>query len=114
MDGRNRGKKHYLVVIAEGVGGAVEIAEYIEKKTDVKTRATILGHIQRGGSPTVYDRVTASRMGAHAVKLLKDGHKDRVVSMQQGLITDFDINEALLMKKTIDKEMIEINKILAL
>lgn len=114
ISGRNRGKKHYLVVIAEGVGGAVEVAKYIEEKTDIKTRATILGHIQRGGSPTVYDRVTASRMGAHAVKLLRNGFTNRVVSMQKGVITDFDINEALLMKKTIDEEMVELNKILAL
>lgn len=114
IEGRNRGKKHYLVIIAEGVGGAVEIAKYIEEKTDIKTRATILGHIQRGGSPTVYDRVTASCMGAYAVKLLKNGSKNRVVSMQNGIITDFDIDEALSMKKTIDEEMVELNKILAL
>jgi 6-phosphofructokinase 1 len=114
IEGRNRGKKHYLVVIAEGVGGAVEIADYIEKRTEIKTRATILGHIQRGGSPTVYDRVMASRMGAHAVKLLKDGHVNRVVSFINGQITDYDLAEALSMKKLIDEEMIELNKILAL
>lgn len=114
IEGRNRGKKHYLVVIAEGVGGAVEVAKCIEEKTDIKTRATILGHIQRGGSPTVYDRVMASRMGAHAVKLLKNGYKNRVVSVQKGSITDFDISEALVMKKTVDEDMVELNKILAL
>jgi len=114
VEGRNRGKKHYLVIIAEGVGGAVEIADYIEKRTEIKTRATILGHIQRGGSPTVYDRVMASRMGAHAVKLLKDGIVNRAVSFISGRITDFDLDEALSMKKTIDEEMIELNKILAL
>ncbi len=114
IEGRNRGKKHYLVVIAEGVGGAVEVAKYIEEKTDIKSRATILGHIQRGGSPTVYDRVMASRMGAHAVKLLKDGYQNRVVSFINGRITDFDIGEALAMKKSIDEDMIELNKILAL
>lgn len=114
IDGRNRGKKHYLVVIAEGIGGAVDVAKYIEEKTDIKTRATILGHIQRGGSPTVYDRVMASRMGAMAVKLLKNGRINRVVSMQQGALTDIDIGEALKMKKTIDEDLIELNKILAL
>jgi len=92
----------------------VEIAEYIEKKTEIKTRATILGHIQRGGSPTVYDRVMASRMGYHAVKLLKDGVVNRAVSFVNGRITDFDLAEALSMKKSIDEEMIELNKILAL
>lgn len=114
IEGRNRGKKHYLVIIAEGVGGAVEIANYIEEKTNIKTRATILGHIQRGGSPTVFDRVTASRMGYYAVKLLKNGAKNRVVAMKNGAIVDIDINEALSMKKTIDEEMVELNKILAL
>jgi len=114
IEGRNRGKKHYLVVIAEGVGGAVEIADYIEKKTEIKTRATILGHIQRGGSPTVYDRVMASRMGAHAVKLLYNGIFNRAVSFVNGKITDYDLAEALSMTKTVDEEMIELNKILAL
>lgn len=114
IEGRNRGKKHYLVVIAEGVGGAVEIGKYIEEKTDIKTRATILGHIQRGGSPTVYDRVMASRMGAHAVKLLKQGSKNRVISWVNGKITDYDIQEALQMQKSIDEDMVELNKILAL
>lgn len=114
IEGRNRGKKHYLVVIAEGVGGAVEIAKYIEEKTDIKTRATILGHIQRGGSPTVHDRVMASRMGSHAVKLLKQGSTNRVIAVQNGSLVDFDIKEALKMKKGIDEDMVELNKILAL
>lgn len=114
IEGRNRGKKHYLVVIAEGIGGAVEIAKYIEEKTEIKTRATILGHIQRGGSPTVYDRVMASRMGAYAVKLLNDGIINRVVSVQNGALTDFDIGDALKMKKTIDEELLLLNRILAL
>jgi len=114
IEGRNRGKKHYLVIIAEGVGGAVEIANYIEEKTEIKTRATILGHIQRGGSPTVYDRVMASRMGAYAVKLLKQGSGNRIIAVRNGSIVDLDIQEALSMTKTIDEEMIELNKILAL
>lgn len=114
IEGRNRGKKHYLVIIAEGVGGAVEIAKYIEEKTDIKTRATILGHIQRGGSPTVHDRVMASRMGAYAVKLLKQGSVNRIMAVQKGALVDYDINEALAMTKSIDEDMIELNKILAL
>ncbi len=114
IEGRNRGKKHYLVIIAEGVGGAVEIAQYIEEKTDVKSRATILGHIQRGGSPTVYDRVMASRMGAQTVKLLKEGISNRVVAVQGGALVDLDIQEALGMTKSIDEDMIQLNKILAL
>ena len=114
MEGRNRGKKHYLVVIAEGVGGAVEVAQYIEEKTDIKSRATILGHIQRGGSPTVYDRVMASRMGAYAVKLLHEGVTNRIIALQKGALVNFDVQEALAMKKTIDKDMIELSKILAM
>lgn len=114
IDGRNRGKKHYLVVIAEGIGGAIEVAKYIEEKTDIKTRATILGHIQRGGSPTVYDRVMASRMGAFAVKLLKSGNINKVVSVQNGSLTDIDISDALKMKKTINEDLFELSKILTL
>ncbi|NLN65994.1 MAG: 6-phosphofructokinase [Clostridiaceae bacterium] len=114
MEGRNRGKKHYLVVIAEGVGGAGEVAQYIEEKTDIKSRATILGHIQRGGSPTVYDRVMASRMGAYAVKLLHEGVTNRIIALQKGALVNFDVQEALAMKKTIDKDMIELSKILAM
>ena len=92
----------------------MEIAQYIEEKTDIKSRATILGHIQRGGSPTVYDRVMASRMGAYAVKLLKQGTCNRIIAVQNGALVDLDIQEALAMTKSIDEEMIELNKILAL
>lgn len=114
IDGRNRGKKHYLVIVAEGVGGAVEIAKYIEEKTQIVSRATILGYIQRGGTPTIKDRVTASQMGAHAVNLLMQGKQNRVVAIQNGKLTDIDINEALNMKKSIDEDLIELSRILAL
>lgn len=114
IEGRNRGKKHYLVIVAEGVGGAVEIAKYIEKKTDIITRATILGHIQRGGTPTLNDRVMGSRMGNYAVDILLAGKKNRIIAVQNGKLTDFDIDEALNMKKTIDEELITLSKILAL
>lgn len=114
IEGRNRGKKHYLVIVAEGVGGAVEIAEYIEKKTDIVTRATILGYIQRGGSPTIKDRVIASQMGNYAVELLLNGQKNRIIAIHNGKMTDFDVNEALSMKKEIDEDLIRLSKILAL
>lgn len=114
IEGRNRGKKHYVVIVAEGVGGAIEIAREIQEKTGVEARATILGHIQRGGSPTVYDRVMASMMGAKAVELLKNGSVNRIVSLRNNKIVDIDINEALEMKKTIDEDLIELSKILAL
>ena len=113
IDGRNRGKKHYLVIVAEGVGGAVEIAKYIEEKTDIITRATILGHIQRGGSPTLQDRVMGSRMGVFAVEALHAGRKNRIVAVQNGKVVDLDINEALSMKKEMDQELVDISRILA-
>lgn len=114
IEGRNRGKKHYVVIVAEGVGGAIEISDEIEEKTGVESRATILGHLQRGGSPTVYDRVMASRMGVKAVELLKDGVANRIVAFKDNKLVDIEINEALNMKKRIDESLIELNKILAL
>lgn len=114
IDGRNRGKKHYLVIVAEGVGGAVEIAKYIEEKTDIVTRATILGHIQRGGSPTLMDRVMGSRMGAFAVETLRAGRANRIISVQSGKIVDLDITEALNMKKSMDMELVDLSRILAM
>ncbi|HHW48034.1 MAG TPA: 6-phosphofructokinase [Clostridiaceae bacterium] len=114
IEGRNRGKKHYVVIVAEGVGGAIDIAKEIEEKTGIETRATILGHIQRGGSPTAYDRVTASIMGAKAVEVLKDGKKNRVICMKNSQVIDMDIDEALETKKSIDKGLIELSRILAL
>jgi 6-phosphofructokinase 1 len=114
IDARNRGKKHYIVIIAEGVGGAVEVASKIEESTGIETRATILGHIQRGGSPTVRDRVMASLMGIKAVELLKDNKTNRIIAVKNGSITDIEINEALDTKKAIDDEMIELSRILSL
>lgn len=114
IEGRNRGKKHYVVIVAEGVGGAIEIAKAIEEKTGIETRATILGHIQRGGSPTVRDRVMASIMGARAVELIRDGAVNRIVAVKDGRVVDYEINEALDMKKTIDDKLVELSSILAL
>ncbi len=97
------GKKHFIVVVAEGVEMKVtEIAKRIEAETGIESRATILGHVQRGGSPTVRDRVLASRMGYEAVKLLAAGKSNRVVAVQNDRLVDFDIEEALAMKKTLD------------
>ncbi|MBE6823671.1 MAG: 6-phosphofructokinase [Ruminococcaceae bacterium] len=91
------GKKHFIIVVAEGVGGVADLAKEIEKQTGIETRATVLGHVQRGGSPSLRDRVAGSAMGYYATKLLKDGKSNRVVVMQGGKITDFDITEALNM-----------------
>jgi 6-phosphofructokinase 1 len=114
IEGRNRGKKHYVVIVAEGIGGAIDIAKEIQDKTGIEARATILGHIQRGGSPTVQDRVMASVMGARAAELLKNGVMNRIVSFRENRVVDFDIDEALEMKKTIDEGMIELSRILSL
>ncbi len=105
---RTTGKMHYIVVVAEGVGGVEELTRLIERETGVESRAVILGHVQRGGSPTARDRVVASMMGNKAVKLLMQNIGNRVVAMQKEEILDFDIHEALQMEKTIDREMYDI------
>ena len=102
------GKKHFIVIVAEGVGGTAEIAKKIEAETGVESRATILGHVQRGGSPTVRDRIMASQMGSRAVDLLTQGIGNRVVGIKDNKIVDFDIFEALKMTKTIDMKDYEL------
>lgn len=113
-EGKKRGKEFNLIVVAEGVGGVTKMAEEVEARTGVETRATILGHIQRGGSPTVTDRVTASRMGVYAVELLSQGIGNRIVAVQQNKIVDFDILEGLSMKKEMGDELLELGKILTM
>lgn len=112
LKNREKGKKHNLIINAEGVGGSAELAERIEKVTGISTRATILGHLQRGGSPTAVDRLHASMMGAYAVDLLAEGKSNRVVAYKDGKYVDFDINEALLMKKEIDEYTIKVSELL--
>ncbi len=102
------GKRHFIVVVAEGVGGTAEIAKKIEAETGVESRATILGHVQRGGSPTARDRIMASQMGSRAVDLLTQGIGNRVVGIRDNKIVDFDIFEALKMTKTIDMKDYEL------
>lgn len=102
------GKKHFVVIVAEGVGGPAEIAKKIEAETGVESRATILGHVQRGGSPTARDRIMASQMGSRAVDLLTQGIGNRVVGIKDNKIVDFDIFEALKMTKTIDMKDYEL------
>ncbi len=114
IENQERGKKHYIIINAEGVGDSLAMAERIEEATGMETRATILGHMQRGGSPTCKDRVYASIMGAKAVDLLLEGKTNRVVAYKGGQYTDFDIDEALAMKKDIDEYQVEVAKILAL
>ncbi len=100
-------KKHFIIIVAEGVGGVLEMAKSIEQRTGIETRATILGHVQRGGSPTLRDRVLASQMGNEAVKLLLAGKSNRVVTIQNDKILDYDIEEALAMKKPFDLDVYE-------
>lgn len=102
------GKKHFIVIVAEGVGGTAEIAKKIEAETGAESRATILGHVQRGGSPTARDRIMASQMGSRAVDLLTQGIGNRVVGIRDNKIVDFDIFEALKMTKTIDMKDYEL------
>lgn len=111
---RNAGKHHYIVINAEGVGRTMEIAEEIQAKTGITTTTTILGHQQRGGSPTVRDRVAASVMGEKAVELLSKGISGRIVAMKGENVVDFDIEEALEMEKHIDEQLIRTSKILSL
>ena len=111
---KKRGKKNYIIINAEGVGDSINMAKRIEEATGIETRATILGHMQRGGSPTCKDRVYASVMGAKAVELLMEGKSNRVVGYRHGEFIDFDINEALSMKKEIPAHQYEISKTLAL
>lgn len=102
--GKQIGKKHHIIIVAEGIGGSYEMAKVVEERTGVETRATILGHIQRGGTPTVRDRVIAAQMGMKAIELLKQGKSNRVVIMKADRIEDVDINEGLSMKKTISED----------
>ena len=98
------GKRHFIILVAEGIGGVEEMAKRIEAETGVETRATVLGHVQRGGHPTVRDRVTASLMGHKAVELLKAGIGNRVLAINKDEIVDYDIFEALNMKKSLNVE----------
>lgn len=109
---RKKGKKHHLIINAEGIGHSTSMARRIEAATGIETRATILGHMQRGGNPTCKDRYYASMMGACAVDALIAGKSNRVVAYRNGEFTDFDIEEALNMKKSIDPYQYEIAKLL--
>ena len=102
------GKKHFIIVVAEGVGGVEKLAKNIEEATGIESRATILGHVQRGGSPTLRDRVVGSEMGAMAAKLLYEGKSNRVIVMREGKITDLDITEALNMKRAFNKNLYDV------
>ncbi|MEN2765582.1 6-phosphofructokinase [Ornithinibacillus xuwenensis] len=112
--GHERGKKHSIIILAEGVGSGIEYGERIQTATSLETRVTVLGHIQRGGSPTANDRVLASRLGAKAVDLLLDGKAGRMVGIQNNKLVDHDIIEMLAHSHTIDEEMYQLSKELSI
>ena len=102
------GKRHFIIIVAEGVGHAQEIANEIQARTGIDSRATILGHVQRGGSPTLRDRVNASAMGYQAVCLLEQGKYNRIVGMKGEKLVDYPVDEALEMTKTLDPVLIDV------
>jgi len=112
IESRKRGKKHHIIVNAEGVGHSASMARRIEAATGITTRATILGYMQRGGSPTCTDRVYASIMGAKAVQLLMEGKSNRVVAYKDGKYVDYDIQEALAMKKDLPEEYYAMSRLM--
>jgi len=114
IESRKRGKTHHIIINAEGIGHSTSMARRIEAATGIETRATILGYMQRGGSPTATDRFYASIMGAYAVDVLLQGKTNRVVGYRKGEFVDFDIEEALQMQKSIDEYQYKVSQILTI
>lgn len=112
LNNRKHGKRHNLIITAEGLGSSEELAKNIQAATGIETRATILGYLQRGGRPTAVDRMHASMMGAYSVDLLCDGKSNRVVAFKNGKYVDFDIDEALAMEKDINDRRSEVSYLL--
>lgn len=112
-EGRINKRSHYIIIVAEGVGNAIEVSEHIRRETGIDARLTILGHIQRGGSPSAQDRVVASCMGEYAVSTLLKGKSNRVVCSINSEIVDHDINEALEMHKDVSDKMYQTSRIMA-
>ncbi len=110
---KKMGKKHFIIIVAEGGGSAEALAREIEEKSGIEARPTVLGHVQRGGAPTVRDRVAATRFGYHAVELLSKGITDRIIAMREDELVDYGIDEALAMKKALDMSLLEINDTLS-
>ena len=113
VNNRKHGKTHHIIINAEGIGHSTSMARRIEAATGIETRATILGYMQRGGSPTCKDRFYASIMGAYAADILCAGKSNRVVGVKQGEIRDFDIEEALNMKKSINEYDYQVSRTLS-
>ncbi len=112
--GHDRGKRHSIIIVAEGVGSGFDYGQRIQDATNLETRVTVLGHTQRGGSPTAFDRVLASRLGAQAVDLLLEGKAGRMVGIQNNKLVDHDIIEALNNKHQLDLDMYKLSKELSI
>ena len=114
IEKRKVGKTHHIIINAEGIGHSTSMAKRIEAATGIETRATILGYMQRGGSPTCKDRFYASIMGAYAADILCKGYSNRVVAYTHGEFVDYDIEEALSMDKTINEYQFQVSRILSM
>jgi 6-phosphofructokinase 1 len=114
IKGKKRGKLHSIILLAEGVGKPYELAEQIKLKTNSDVKVSVIGYLQRGGTPTPNDRILASRMGAHAVELLKAGVYGRAVGVKGNEMIDLSFEEVLAMKKDYDKRIYELARILAI
>lgn len=112
--GRNRGKLHHIIILAEGIGNAYDVAEELVERTGIDTRVTILGHTQRGGTPTSFDRILASKMGRNAVELLLGEKHGRTIGIKCNEIIDLPLEEALNIKKEFNKNMYETAQILSI
>lgn len=113
LKGKQKGRIHNIIVVAEGVGGTDKLAKRIEEVTGIETRATKLGHIQRGGSPSAFDRVLSSKMGYKAIEALLEGKTSRVIGIKDGKIFEQDIDEALAVPRSFDEELYKIAEVLS-
>ncbi|QED48906.1 6-phosphofructokinase [Cytobacillus dafuensis] len=114
MKGHERGKRHSIIIVAEGVATGMEFAKQVEEATNFDTRVSVLGHMQRGGSPTAFDRVLASRLGARAVELLLEGKGGRAVGVENNQVVDHNLSEILGIKHTIDLTLYNLSKELSI
>ena len=114
LQGKNRGKLHNIILVAEGAGKATELAEEIHNKINMEVRVTILGYLQRGGNPTAFDRILASRLGSKAVEVLMNGESGKAIGIRDNKIIIEPIDKALEMKKNFNVDMYELAKILSI
>lgn len=112
--GSARGKVHSIIVVAEGVGSGLQVAREIEARTGLETRVTVLGHIQRGGTPTAADRILAARLGAAAVDCLRAGHSGHLLGLRAGEVRCVPLEEALAQSPPLPRELVELAAILAI